>query len=295
MYELIKVTDKCYYIDCPSKIGIIFTGDDTAVAIDSGLDKDVAKRVLRRLDEAGKHLTDVFVTHSHADHIGGNALLQERTGCRILAPEIECDFVNHPILEPQFLFGANPTKDLLGKFFFAEKSSAEVLSESVLPDGVKAVSLPGHCFNMVGFVTDDGVFYIADCLSSKATLEKYGVGYIYDIKSYLETLEAIKHIDCKYYVPSHAEVTEDISDLADFNAQTVLTIGGAIVEILARPLTFDDLLSEVFTKFNITMNFQQYALVGSTVKSYLTWLQDLEKIKYSVCDGKILWERNSAL
>ena len=31
MYELIKITENCFYIDCPAKIGVVKTGDKTSL------------------------------------------------------------------------------------------------------------------------------------------------------------------------------------------------------------------------------------------------------------------------
>ena len=39
MYELIKVSESCYYIDCPSKIGIVKISEDEVCLIDSGNEK----------------------------------------------------------------------------------------------------------------------------------------------------------------------------------------------------------------------------------------------------------------
>src|SRR5205807_4039232 len=40
---------------------------------------------------AGWRLTDILVTHHHADHTGGIAALKERHGCRVVAPDAEAD------------------------------------------------------------------------------------------------------------------------------------------------------------------------------------------------------------
>ena len=72
MYELIKVTDICYYVQCPAKIGIVRLSDSEVFLVDSGNDKDTAKKVLKILDSNGWTLKFIVNTHSHADHTGGN-------------------------------------------------------------------------------------------------------------------------------------------------------------------------------------------------------------------------------
>ena len=43
MYELVKVTEHCYYFESPAKIGLVDIGDGNVVLIDSGNDKDAGK------------------------------------------------------------------------------------------------------------------------------------------------------------------------------------------------------------------------------------------------------------
>ena len=83
MYELVQVAENTYYINSPSKIGVYRVSDDDVWLIDSGNDASAAKRVLRTINERGWRLVAIYNTHSHADHIGGNAYLQKNTGCRI--------------------------------------------------------------------------------------------------------------------------------------------------------------------------------------------------------------------
>ena len=39
------------------------------------------------------------------------------------------------------------------------------------------------------------------------------------------------------------------------------------------------------------MDFQQYVLVGSTVRSYLSWLKDTGKLSAAFEDNLLLWRR----
>ena len=124
MYELIQVSDTCYYIQSPARIGLIRLSDHDVCLIDSGNDKDAGKKLSKILDTHGWTLRAIYNTHSHADHIGGNQYLQKQTGCRIYAPGIERDFTEHPILEPALLYGACPPEELRHKFLMAAGSEA---------------------------------------------------------------------------------------------------------------------------------------------------------------------------
>lgn len=290
MYELIKLTEKCYYVDCPSKIGIIKISDSDVCIIDSGNDSNAAKKVLRILESNSWNLKAIYNTHSHADHIGGNHYLQSKTGCKIYTPTVESFFTISPIFEPAFLYGGCPYEELRHKFLLAEPSYAEPLTLESLPDGVTAISLPGHFFAMVGFTVEGGVTFLADCLSSKETLDKYAIGFIYDVGAYLETLEEIKKIKANIFVPSHVQPTEDIVPLVDYNINKVYEIAGNILSICKIPTNFEVLLQRLFDIYNLRMSHEQYVLVGSTVRSYLSWLKETKKIEAVIENNMIYWK-----
>ena len=289
MYELINVYGGSYYIQSPAKIGLVKLNNSDVFLIDSGNDKDAGRKIRQILDANGWQLKAIYNTHSNADHIGGNKYLQAQTNCKIFAPGIECDFTRHTILEPSFLYGGYAPKELKHKFLMAQESEAEYLTSENLPDSFELISLPGHFFDMAGFRTPDDVIYIADCLSGIETLNKYHITFIYDVEKYLETLEKIKTLKAKFFVPSHAPVCEDISELAQFNINKVHEISDVILKICEKPLNFENILQKLFYEYNLTMNFEQYSLVGSTVKSYLTWLKEKEKIKAFFENNMLFW------
>ncbi|MCM1112756.1 MAG: MBL fold metallo-hydrolase [Muribaculum sp.] len=291
MYELIQVSERCYYIQSPAKVGLVRLDEQEVCLIDSGSDKEAGRKVRQILDAQGWRLKTIYNTHSNADHIGGNKYLQGQTGCRIYAPGMECDFTRHPVLEPAFLYGGFPCKDLRHKFLMAQESDAAYLTEEALPEGFEMIPLPGHFLDMVGFRTPDDVVYLADCLSSKETLDKYGVGFIYDVAAYIETLERVKTMEAKLFVPAHAEAAEDVAGLAQYNIDKVRELAERIVEICGTPLCFETVLQRVFAEYGLHMNFEQYVLVGSTVRSYLAWLKDSGRIEVRFEDNLLLWER----
>lgn len=291
MYELIPVAPHTYYIQSPAKIGVVETSDGHVLLIDSGNDKEAGRKVRQHLDRQGWTLDAIYNTHSNADHIGGNAYLAKQTGCALYAPAIEAAFTQHPILEPALLYGGYPMKALRHKFLLAQESDAQPLTPEHLPAGFELIPLPGHFFDMIGLRTPDDVVFLADCLSSQATLDKYQISYVYDVAAYLDTLERVKEMHAALFVPAHADATEDIAPLAQYNIDKVNEIAGHILDFCAAPHTFEEVLQHLFTSYDLAMTFEQYALVGSTVRNYLSWLLDSERLSATFTDNRLLWQR----
>ena len=211
MYELVQVSEKCYYINCPAKIGVYVADGENVYLVDSGNDKDAGRKVRQILDKNGWHLAAILNTHSNADHIGGNRYLQGQTGCKIYSGGIEAAFTKYPVLEPSFLYGGYPCKDLRHKFLMAQESDVVDFSDQSFPKEIEVIPLPGHFFDMVGFRMPDNVVFLADCISSRETLDKYAVSFIYDVGAYLSVVYPnIKHL-MKYYYPLRMRGLSDLS------------------------------------------------------------------------------------
>ena len=92
------------------------------------------------------------------------------------------------------------------------------------------------------------------------------------------------------FVPSHAEPTEDISVLVQYNIDKVNEIADKIVEIYKESQNFEVILQKLFTEYQLKMTFEQYVLVGSTVKSYLAWLKDKGRLEVIFENNLLLWK-----
>lgn len=294
MYELVKITDKTYYIDCPAKIGIYRFSENGVYLIDSGSDKEAGRRIRKILDGQGWQLAAIVNTHSNADHIGGNRYLQQQTGCKIFAKGIEAAFTRAPLLEPSFLYGGFPCKELRHKFLMAEKSEAEDISHPDFPKELEIIPLPGHFFDMIGIRTPDNVVFLADCISSPAALRKYKITFIYDVAEYLKTLDSLENLHGNFFVPAHAEASADIADIKEIvntNRAAVMEISEFILKKLAAPMTFEELLKAAFDEYGLTVNFEQYVLVGSTLRSYLSYLCDSGGLTAEFSENRLLWQK----
>lgn len=288
--ELIKVGERTFYIKNATNIGVYKIDDNNVYLIDAGNDKDAGKKILKIIEEQGWKVAGIITTHSNADHIGGNKIIQDRTGCKILAHGIEESFTRYPILESSFLYGGYPFKDLKNKFLLSKESTPTEI-EGNLPDGLEYFSLKGHFFDMIGIKTSDDVYFLADSLFSEETIKKYHLFFIYDIREYLNTLDLLSTLNGKMYIPSHCDATNNISSLIDLNKNKIREVLNRIYDICGNGLTFETILKTVFDEYDLEMNLNQYVLVGSTIKSYLSYLCDENRITYDFNSNQMIWKQ----
>ncbi len=287
--ELVSLGERTYVIPNATNIGVYLIDDYSVYLIDTGNDKDAGKKILKVIEDAGWKVKGIISTHSHADHIGGNKVIQDRTGCVILAKGIEKVFISHPLLEPSFLYGGYPFHSLTNKFLCAKSSDVSDIDHG-LPEGLCYFTLPGHSFDMIGIQTSDNVYFVADALCSLETIEKYHVFFLYDVASYLSTLSYLETLKGGIFVPSHGKVTKDISTLLSCNRQKIQEICETICQYCGDGITFEQLLKKIFDHYQLTMDENQFVLVGSTIRSYLSYLYEEGKVTYQWVDNQMIWK-----
>jgi len=291
--SLQKISSNTYLIPCPTNIGV-YVQDGQVVLIDSGNDKEAGRQILKLLDQRNWKLKLIINTHSNADHIGGNAFIQNKTDCRIAATRIEAAFIQNPILEPSFLYGGYPNSRLTNKFLMAKPSRVTDIIPSfgkILDTNLEAISLPGHFFDMIGIKTPDNVIFIADSLFSEDIINKYHLFFLCDIKAHLQTLQKLNTIEADIFIPSHSIPTSSIKELIVINENKVREIITAVLSYCKGPTTFDEIISRMCKRYKIDLNFNQYALISNTIKSYLSYLYDEGKLEISFSDGNVFWKK----
>lgn len=290
MFELIKVSESCYFIESPSKVGIYKQNEKDVYLIDSGSDKSSAKKTLKICEEQGFDIKGIINTHAHADHIGGNAYIQEKTGCDIFCSSIDRPFIEYPIINPLHIYGGYIPHEMEHKFFLAQKSTTKDISSSEFPGELKTYDISGHSLGMIAIVAPDGTAFVGDIVSSENIIKKYGITFLLDIKKHLESLEFVENMSADRFVMSHVETVSDIKPLIKLNREKIFEICDKILEILKEPTTFEVLLQKLFYHYELKMNILQHSLVGSTVRSYLSYLKNEGKADITVEDNLILWK-----
>src|SRR5579864_8069980 len=146
--QLIQLQEQTWVIQGGANIGVI-AAEGRCLIIDSGLDKDAGRDILKQVKSLGLIPTALLVTHAHADHFGGAQYLVRQTGLTVFATRIEASVMAGPMLEPLYLFsGALPPRDLQHKFLLAKPCLTDVIlvgnEQEIDHIPVQVVSLPGH-------------------------------------------------------------------------------------------------------------------------------------------------------
>lgn len=289
MNELNQVGEHTYYMDSFANVGVFEYGGKCCF-IDSGGDRASAERALSLIEERGFTLEKVFLTHSHADHIGGAAILRRKTGCAVYAPGVCAALVEYPALTPVTLFGGYPTEEMRPRVIMSEPCECEKLTESALPSGLRYIHIDGHDFEQAAFGTSDGVWFCADGVVGEHILGKYKIAFMHDIEAHLQSLETLKTLDGKLFIPAHDNPCEDIKPLVDKNIENILFVLEEIKRFCADGITIDALLEKIFSEFRIKLYLTQYELIGHTARSCLAYLKKKGEIACVYEGSRLLWK-----
>lgn len=306
-----KLFDSVYFIPGSTNIGIILdcparkTELCDVYIVDSGRGKDDADIILRELSELFPDenyiLKAVINTHSHADHSGGNAYLQEKAGCKIWCSEGEAAGLQNPLIQSSVEWGGNPIEELTTEFYLPKKCKTDKFISEDLTDLLKNggkiqyVPLPGHYFDMFGILYTDSaghrVLFAGDGFFGRQFLFKYWIPYIFDVGKEFETLDKLSKFKADYYIPSHGDALTRIEETVEENQIALLSTEICIMGILNKEsLTFEELLKRVADKNGINMKAAQIILIGSTLRAYLVYLRESGKADFYVEGNKMFWK-----
>ena len=268
MFDIVETIGNTFYYSAFSNVGVYKLNNSEVVLIDACDHKRMVKSLDNILEKNELHVKTIIDTHCHVDHITGNKFFYDKYGCDILASKGECGFVAYPDREPQFYYCGINTDKTRNPFFIVEPTDAKVLTEENTPEGFEIISLPGHSFDMIGVRTPDDVIFLADSILSKKTWDEYKLPFFYNVNESLKTLENLKSLKAKLFVPSHDEPLEDICELADYNIKSMIHKKELVYD-LCYGKGFDDIFAAVIRKLDMRLVTSKYPVYAVMVRNLL--------------------------
>lgn len=304
--NLVELTPGAFHLQSGSNAGLVVQ-DGKGVLIDAGLDRDTARRILRIVEELDVSLEAVFLTHAHADHFGGAHALQDRAAVPTYAPALEAALMEHPIVEPLYLFGgAAPIEELRSKFTLAQPCRVDHVVAGAGPLEIgpfrgEVVSLPGHALNQMGLAVGD-VLFCADALFPAETLAKHKVTFCVDLDETIATLERLPTLPYAHFAPGHGPAYgggEEIAQACAANAEQLVEVRRLVCDALSEeeggPQDTAGLVKRVADRYGLRLrNATAYFLTRATVLAALSSLEQGGEVKALVRDNRLLWQRQEA-
>lgn len=285
--ELKQIGPKTFCIEHDTNIGIHFTDDGRMYLIDTGSKGD-GEKIDEILSREGWVPSCIINTHTHIDHIGGNEFLMRKYGIPAYCTDYDMAFAHYSELEAAYMNGGYPAEKL--RTIFAHPGMIGFCSlEKETPDGIDWTYLPGHSFGMIGIRTSDDIWFLGDSYLSRSFLKQYTFGFIYNVEAYIDTLKKLKEFKGALFVPSHGIIETDIVPTLEQNLRSVTEMCGMICGTCREYRGQDEILQQMYERLRMHARPAQHALLSSTVKSYLTYLQDRNKLECRFVDNIMKW------
>jgi len=285
-----KIKEGCYYYKASVNIGYVTDYKGTGIIIDTGLEPQAIKKVIKAIENEGLPITHCLISHAHADHFGGAEYLKREKNITIYAPFLEAAIMENPFLEPLYLFhGTNPPKELRNKFVEGTPVKIDqILSEGRIEIGhvtITCISLPGHSYNQFGFIINH-ILYAADAYFGQESLGKHIIPYIVDVSETLNSLHKILSLHLEGALPGHGIFETNYKSTIKNNIETHVKIINKITQILEEEkegLSLELFIQGVCHSFGITLkNLGSWALYRTAISAYVNKLIQEGKAVYCV-------------
>lgn len=296
--DLIRLTTNAYHLRAGSNAGLLVSGK-RALLVDSGLDRDAARRILKHVAALQVDVAAIVITHAHADHFGGAGELKRRTSAPVLAPAFEAAVIENPALEPVYLFaGAQPVKELEGKFILAQPCPVDGLLEpgrqEIAGFEVEVIPAPGHAHNqmMIG-APQEGVCFAADAFFPPQVLDKYGIPFYVDIDQTLATLAVLPGLSYHVFAQGHGDAYDrsGLEHVLDYNVSRIEAIRELVFTALAEPSNDSQVLQHVASALGLRIEQPAiYYLTRTTIHACLNSLRRAGRAGLRLDANRLLWQ-----
>ena len=106
----------------------------------------------------------------------------------------------------------------------------------------------------------------------------------------MATLEMLKGLEGQMFVPAHGVAEEDISEILEMNVANQHMLIEAVKDACGGGAGLDQVISKMYEVTKMRANEANHALLSSTVKCYLTYLQDRGELECGFEDGVMAWK-----
>lgn len=277
--KLAHVKGNTYCIEAMETIPAYRLNERDVVLLDSGYAAYDREGLAALLDEAGWRVRGIIGSHTHIDHGGNHGFFQERDGAVIALPALEAAFAASPMML-KAAYGPWSVKQ-------AERELGTLLvrPDVVIPEedgeltlcGARfgILHLPGHSPGHIGISTPDGVLYVGDALMGERLLKTAKLPTAYSHGDDLHSKRKLYGARYDKYILAHEGVYDEITGLIDRNLHKMEERASALLALLDRPMTLEELTRAAWTAFGMRSKRTFKAMLfEKNLRSFVEFLED---------------------
>jgi glyoxylase-like metal-dependent hydrolase (beta-lactamase superfamily II) len=256
-------------------------GSEYSILIDTGI-KGMREQVISLCNETGNVRT-VLITHVHADHIGCNVAVKEKTGAQFFAagavPWVEDMEIHYKefCIPSEYLPDSKEQRDeILGLMDGPVNVDAVISEGTTFRPGnniiLETIALPGHKLEEVGFLNHTtGDFFTGDILLALAAPFFHGFQTARGFRSSLNKIRQlidegrIKRILAAHHHPLNKERSFEVIS----RSESFLNDVQRVVVEEAKGIEFPELWKNVCSRMNKQLEFRGFAMLEVQVKELI--------------------------
>ena len=144
----------------------------------------------------------------------------------------------------------------------------------------------------MGFVTPDGVAYIADLLLSRKMVQSISIPSCTCLELNLESVDKLLKTRYDRYILAHNEVVDDIQELAAINRDNLLKKADFVEQLVDGSITKNDLVIRFLEKTGKDLNAPKKVNgIHYNISALITYLVDQERLTEYVQNGAVYYAR----
>lgn len=308
--RIIELSSGVYVIPGSTNVGVITNEKDSSIEVylvDSGsteIDGEYILDVLKAFfEQLGQSFTikAILTTHGHADHCGAHNFLKEETGCELWASKHEQGNMETPVIQSACLWGGYPPHEMRTLFFMPSPTYVDrfICQDDVielsLSRKISFLPLTGHSYDAVCVIITDKkdhkVIFPGDNIFPRNEIMDHWIPLILNPVEYMDSLDKLCAMDkVDWCIPSHGDfLSKNINEAAELDKIAIISTRTCILDSLKtkKRLTVEDIVKYVADKNEMHLSLSQYALIHSTIKSYISIMHDAREIKMEVDNNKL--------
>ncbi len=295
--EIIQVKGNTYVLD----LGLLYLpfykiNQTDLILLDTGLMKEHRKQISDFFEENEYRVVGIICTHSHIDHAGNAAFFKDKYGAKVAMSREEAMILSSS-LELK-IFYANYTLTQVEKHYGHMVLQTDIIIEDqddhVEVGGITfgIIHTPGHSSGHVAITTPDHVTYLGDSLISYEVMKSSKLPYAHVLRKDLISKIKLYALTSDRYILAHKGIFYDIKDLIIDNIYFYKHRAEEILELVVKPMTFEDILRAVSKSKSIRIgSVNKYLVVDRMLKCYIEYLCETAKLMPIIDDGFIKYVR----